>query len=578
MEEDRIEAPQPQVPLRNPAHKVIAISAGEAHTLALSEDGKVYSWGRGAFGRLGNGSESDENLPVSIKLENGDSQNEKPLNFVGVAAGAYHSLALADDGSVWCWGYNTYSQLGFDGENVSVPHQLQKLVQLDSPQSHGDDSEENSETQLKCSAIEAGGMMSVAIDNLGVLWMWGNIPQPSSSDDDTFTLKCFSAPIPMWDFYGHTVVKVACGNEHVVALVSAGEKHTNDDDLVCYAWGNNKHGQLGLGDTESRSRPQVVTQFSEVSVWKAYEVACGAFHTVVLTLKKRPSDALESVCWTFGLGENGQLGHGTTQNSSLPESVSGLPEHAYFVAVDCGLFHTSVVSTAGEVWSWGMEKGLGLCPDVSFSGIDHGDAILPLQISCNGPHGPNFPNPKVIACGAAHTVLAADDGYKLWSWGRGRSGVLGNGKARDSYTPTMVLWPPLSEDFSDGLNSTDTDSKKPEKVNTAEAEKELSSEMEEMKLLKSKFSLMERYASILHGSLFGRPFEESDIPASLLESDSFDVAKAWQSMLEAADGKELRRLEMFYGNMVDGVKDKIMKRKIQEIVRECMQSSSTAQH
>ncbi|KAL2936823.1 E3 ISG15--protein ligase HERC5 [Bienertia sinuspersici] len=286
-------------------------------------------------------------------------------------------------------------------------------IPLDSPQPHGDDSEGNSETQLKVSAIEAGGMMFVAIDNLGVLWMWGNIPQPSSSDGDTFTLKSFSAPIPMWEFYGHTVVKVTCGNEHVVALVSAGENHSNDDNLVCYGWGNNKHGQLGLGDTESRSRPQVVTQFSQVSVWKAYEVACGAFHTVVLTLKKRPSDTLESVCWTFGLGENGQLGHGTTQNSSLPKSVSGLPEYAYFVAVDCGLFHTSVVSTAGEVWSWGMEKGLGLCPD-----------------------------------------------------GRGRSGVLGDGKARDSYTPTMVLWPPLSEDFNDGLNSTDTDSKKPEKVNT----------------------------------------------------------------------------------------------------------------
>ena len=56
----------------------------------------MYSWGRGTFGRLGNGSESDENLPVSIKLDNGKlSQTEKPHNFIGVAAGAYHSLALS---------------------------------------------------------------------------------------------------------------------------------------------------------------------------------------------------------------------------------------------------------------------------------------------------------------------------------------------------------------------------------------------------------------------------------------------------------------------------------------------------
>ncbi|KAL2928147.1 E3 ubiquitin-protein ligase HERC2 [Bienertia sinuspersici] len=57
--------------------------------------GKVYSWGRGTFGRLGNVSETDENFPVQIKWDDANSHNQKPLNFVGVAAGAYHSLALA---------------------------------------------------------------------------------------------------------------------------------------------------------------------------------------------------------------------------------------------------------------------------------------------------------------------------------------------------------------------------------------------------------------------------------------------------------------------------------------------------
>lgn len=52
----------------------------------------MYSWGRGTFGRLGNASESDQNLPVKVKL---DTQFDKPPNFVAVAAGAYHSLALS---------------------------------------------------------------------------------------------------------------------------------------------------------------------------------------------------------------------------------------------------------------------------------------------------------------------------------------------------------------------------------------------------------------------------------------------------------------------------------------------------
>ncbi|KAL9376393.1 hypothetical protein Peur_030513 [Populus x canadensis] len=83
--------------------KVVSVATGEAHSLILTGDGRVYSWGKGMFGRLGTGSEVDELFPVQVKCE---TCVEKRLNFVGVAAGAYHSLALADDGSVWCWGYN----------------------------------------------------------------------------------------------------------------------------------------------------------------------------------------------------------------------------------------------------------------------------------------------------------------------------------------------------------------------------------------------------------------------------------------------------------------------------------------
>ncbi|KAL5074110.1 hypothetical protein RYX36_013094 [Vicia faba] len=91
----------------NPSRKVVDIAAGESHTLLLSEDGSVYSWGRGMFGRLGLGfgSQNDQLFPVKVKFEN-PSGSSDCVKIVGIAAGAYHSLALAEDGSVWCWGYN----------------------------------------------------------------------------------------------------------------------------------------------------------------------------------------------------------------------------------------------------------------------------------------------------------------------------------------------------------------------------------------------------------------------------------------------------------------------------------------
>lgn len=561
--------------------KIVAISAGEAHTLALTGDGKVYSWGRGTFGRLGTGSEEDRHMPVQVRFLGSDHESEEKLNIVGVAAGAYHSLALADDGSVWGWGYGTYGQIGATGENYLVPHLLEGFSGLGSlSSSSSQDQETKRGKPLKISSVKAGGMMSMAIDDLGSLWMWGNCPHPSlsSSAVGEFLLGSSSEPVPIWNFHGHTVVKVACGNEHVVALVSAGETYEGGD-LLCYSWGGNKHGELGLGDTESRWQPEIIETFNLESPWEVYDIACGTSHTALLAQRRRPSDTLESVCWTFGLGDNGQLGHGTTQNLPSPELVKGLPESVFLVSVDCGLFHTSVVSSAGEVWSWGMEKGLGLCPDARFTGTDSGDALSPLLIPCNGLHDPRFREPLQVACGAAHTVLVADSGFKLWSWGRGRSGVLGNGRTVDCYVPTLVLWPLLSEDFKErGVSNLEQNEHIEEKIpeGSVEVDKRLSAAMAEMKLLQSKLSVMERYASMLHGSIFGRPLQEHEIPVSLQDSDRFDIAKQWENMLESSDQRKLAHLEMFYRSMLGGVKDKLMKKRIQEIVKECLKSQATS--
>ncbi|KAK4388818.1 putative E3 ubiquitin-protein ligase HERC2 [Sesamum angolense] len=594
----------------NPAHpsnlsrKIVSIAAGEAHTLALTADGKVYSWGRGTFGRLGTGSEEDRHFPVRVSFFGSDDEREDKLKIVGIAAGAYHSLALAvhfaceclgvildhyrsmdkmkfdsvdlllvlvydeDDGSVWAWGYNicilyydsfdasildsdTDGQIGVTGENYLIPHQLEGFLGLGSPGSSTPDNEMKSGKPLKISSVKAGAMMSLAIDNLGALWMWGNCPHPSESKplEGEYSLVSSVAPVPVWNFHGHTVVKVACGNEHVVALVSAGETYEGGD-LICYSWGCNNHGQLGMGDNAGRLHPEVIETFNSDSPWEVYEIACGASHTALLTKRKGPSDTLESFCWTFGLGDNGQLGHGTTQNLLSPELVRGLPQSIFLVSVDCVLHKCRFLGK----WVLG-DGGPGLCPDSRFIGLDAGDALSPLLIPCNGLHDHRFREPLQVACGAAHTVLVADAGYKLWSWGRGRSGVLGNGQTVDCYAPTVVLWPLLSDDFREEESQNrepDGNSKEKNPEESAEIEKRLSAAMEEMKLLQSRLSVMERYVSILHGAVFGKPFLEHEIPSSLQNSGTFDIAKEWENMLDSSDQRKLARLEMFYRDMLAG--------------------------
>ncbi|KAI3935787.1 hypothetical protein MKX01_032971 [Papaver californicum] len=489
--------------------KVVAIAAGEAHTLALTrifcskikikrlyafyqiKEGSVFSWGRGTFGRLGTGKEQDEVIPVRVEFDyseknriSKENSDGKKIKIVQIAAGAYHSLALEDDGSVWCWGYNiryslifvtsychSYSltitmdgQLGFNVDNSLVPCFMEKFLTLVSPHSlTTDEPDVEKKEPLKVCSIKAGGMMSLAIDNLGGLWMWGNCPPLSHNSNVEFSLVSSPTPLPVWHFHGHTVSKVACGNEHVVALVSAGETFTGEN-LVCYSWGNNNHGQLGLGDNENRFHPDVIETFDHKAPWSVYDVACGALHTAILTRRKVSGNVVlssnndsagleerETICWTFGLGENGQLGHGTSNSTYSPKPVAELPLDIFLISVDCGLFHTCAVSSLGDVWSWGMVRGLGLCPDASFAGSDiTGDAVLPLRIECNELYGPGFTGSIQVACGAAHTVLVVDNGHKLWAWGRGRSGVLGKGNTIDSYIPCAVMWPPLNEDFQEG--------------------------------------------------------------------------------------------------------------------------------
>ncbi|MCL7024938.1 hypothetical protein MKW94_029355 [Papaver nudicaule] len=481
-------------------------------------------------------------------------------------------------------------QLGLDVENSLVPCFMEKFLALVSPHSLTTDEPNVEEKEpLKVCSIKAGGMMSLAIDNFGGLWMWGNCPPLSNNSNLEFSLVSSPTPLPVWHFHGHTVSKVACGNEHCIALVSAGETFTGEN-LVCYSWGNNNHGQLGFGDKESRAHPCIIETFDHEAPWSVYEVACGAFHTAILTRRKVSGNVVlssnsdsagleerETICWTFGLGDNGQLGQGTSNSTYSPKPVTELPMDTFLISVDCGLFHTCTVSSLGDVWSWGMERGLGLCPDASFAGDDiSGDAVVPLRIQCNELYGPGFTGSNQVACGAAHTVLVADNGHKLWAWGRGRSGVLGKGNTTDSYIPCVVMWPPLDEDFQEGPKNVDG---KPTVETTVtgklvEMEQKSSSATEEVELLKSRLILMEKYAGILHGSIFGKPFEERDLPLSLKESGSFNIAKEWENMLESADNVKLKRLEMFYRDMLGNVKDQLLKRRIQELITESLHSSS----
>lgn len=103
------------------------ITAGAYTVSALTQDGKVVSWGRNAYGQFGNNSTSDSGVPVYMKKQveitdeegNVTTELQDLDNIIQISAGSSHLLAVDVNGNVWATGYNNYGQLGINVGNTS---------------------------------------------------------------------------------------------------------------------------------------------------------------------------------------------------------------------------------------------------------------------------------------------------------------------------------------------------------------------------------------------------------------------------------------------------------------------------
>jgi len=135
--------------------RVVAVSSGDVHTLALTSGGRVFSWGAGWDGRLGLGDGDARMVPTHIQ---GDGLNHATNRVIGIAAGGAHSLAIRSDGTVWTWGANASSQLGrpTNWQQQLVPGQVAGITDA---------------TQ-----VEAGSAMSFIVRGAGAtstVYSWG---------------------------------------------------------------------------------------------------------------------------------------------------------------------------------------------------------------------------------------------------------------------------------------------------------------------------------------------------------------------------------------------------------------------
>jgi len=132
---------------------VVSVAAGDSHSLALDNQGRLWAWGGNGLGELGDGTTTQRLTPVAVDLSALEG-----AAVVSVAAGGFHSLALDDQGRLWAWGPNVFGELG-DGTTT----QRLTAVAVDLSALEG----------AAVVSVAAGGNHSLALDDQGRLWAWG---------------------------------------------------------------------------------------------------------------------------------------------------------------------------------------------------------------------------------------------------------------------------------------------------------------------------------------------------------------------------------------------------------------------
>jgi alpha-tubulin suppressor-like RCC1 family protein len=308
---------------------VLALSAGQYHSLALCSDGTVAAWGHGFYGQLSNGT-ADSLVPVAVNIGK---------MVVAVSAGQKHSLALCSDGTVFAWGYNGNGELGINTFQS----------QVSGPRAVDTTSGTSALFGKTVVAISAGQQHSLALCSDGTLVAWGhngygqlgNASNTSSGVPVAVTTTSGTSAL-----FGKTVIAVSAGQQHSLALCSDG---------TVAAWGYRFYGALGDNDG-SAGRSEVPVAVNTASGTSALfgrtvvAISAGEQHSLALC-----SDGIVAA---WGSNYAGQLGNNDTTRSLVPVAVNTASgTSALFgrtvVAVSAGQEHSLALCSDGTLAAWG---------------------------------------------------------------------------------------------------------------------------------------------------------------------------------------------------------------------------------
>jgi alpha-tubulin suppressor-like RCC1 family protein len=234
---------------------ITAFSTGREHACVITSANKTYCWGYNHDGALGIGANSNEPYYAPVLVGQGDVSNGE--YFKSISAGVNHTCAVSDRDKVYCWGNGSYGQLG---QNNTMSYYAPKRVKTVSDGGSFVMPDNVKQVDVSSSAVSGSigiNSYSCAVAADDMVYCWGNNSFGQLGDN---TIVQRNAPVRIHGMSGTIFHQVEATVYSTCALTSAG---------LIYCWGSNDRGQLGNGTTDNSSIPIAVTGgtvFREIGV------------------------------------------------------------------------------------------------------------------------------------------------------------------------------------------------------------------------------------------------------------------------------------------------------------------------
>ncbi|MBN1655656.1 MAG: hypothetical protein JXA30_17965 [Deltaproteobacteria bacterium] len=338
-----------------------SISSGDDHCCAIKRDGRLFCWGKGSEGQLGNAPVSNSTIPVQ--------EYTTATDWSTVSAGGDHTCAIKADGRLFCWGANNSGQIGLiPVESNPLEHIQESTAATDWSQvsagrgstcaikddrrlfcwgsylglGNGSDNGLSREPVREYTAatdwaqVSAGANHTCAIKTDGRLFYWGRVPGvPSGGGFSPYDYNNYNVTIPEPESTAATDwAQVSAGANHTCAIKT-------DGGLFCWGYGSI---DPSIADrTEPRQLMVPTRESTAATDWA--QVSAGAGFTCAVKTDGR------LFCW--GTDDYGQLGHeaNSTEDQWVPVQESTAATD--WSQVSAGSNHTCALKSDRQIFCWG---------------------------------------------------------------------------------------------------------------------------------------------------------------------------------------------------------------------------------